>query len=363
MIDPQNSAFFFARLPHTLSGVDGMHYHFIKELQNREIPAAFITLGEDDHKFPDLPSNVIPTPPNWQRALRIRGKSRALFDEECYRQAVAKHFLPQKQNFFFAGHLHYLWQDSPPVHLSQVGVIHAQDDRSFVEHHTKWSHIISVSEQVGESARQALPSLASSIITIPNGVSTQPPVQRKNEGTLRLLFASRLEKENKRAQDIASFVKELDTANIEYHLTIAGEGSLRTFLEKEIYAHTDKTTVSFVGSLDTAQLYRAFQKADIILSFSEKEGTPIALLEAMSFGCLPIISSGNGAVSDLLNNRFPHLAFPTGQIAEAVSLVLKNTKDRANFLTLQQEMPAFVQKHFSAKTMVDRYLTSLSCPA
>jgi glycosyltransferase involved in cell wall biosynthesis len=57
--------------------------------------------------------------------------------------------------------------------------------------------------------------------------------------------------------------------------------------------------VEFVGWKDNLSNY--YQDADLLLSTSDSEGTPLSFMEAASFGC-PIISTNVGSVADLIED-------------------------------------------------------------
>lgn len=60
--------------------------------------------------------------------------------------------------------------------------------------------------------------------------------------------------------------------------------------------------VSFHGRVDRKTYIHAVSDADIFLLPSRAEGCPMALIEAMSFGLLPIVSNGIGAMRWIINN-------------------------------------------------------------
>jgi glycosyltransferase involved in cell wall biosynthesis len=85
--------------------------------------------------------------------------------------------------------------------------------------------------------------------------------------------------------------------------------------------------VSVVGWADAADLFGA---ADIILSTSENEGMPVALIEAQLAG-KPVVATDVGSVSEVILNHETGIVTNknTGSIASAVeSLILdKTTRD------------------------------------
>ena len=77
-----------------------------------------------------------------------------------------------------------------------------------------------------------------------------------------------------------------------------GDGELRQ--EYEAQSKAELLHIKFTGWVDNVDEH--YQNADLLLSVSDSEGTPITFMEAASFGC-PIISTNVGSVADLVDDR------------------------------------------------------------
>ncbi|NHJ25036.1 MAG: glycosyltransferase family 4 protein [Candidatus Lokiarchaeota archaeon] len=100
-------------------------------------------------------------------------------------------------------------------------------------------------------------------------------------GTLSSLVAL------KRIQDVINSIKILK--NYDYELLIGGDGPMRSSLEKQVRAYNLKN-VEFLGQIPTNQVPSFLSSLDIFVLSSYKEGLSISLQEAMSCGCVPIVS-------------------------------------------------------------------------
>lgn len=81
-----------------------------------------------------------------------------------------------------------------------------------------------------------------------------------------------------------------------WKLVIAGSGS-QTDVLKKLTADLDlNEQVTFTGWLDPASNQQYYKKSRIFISIPSSDGTAVSLLEAMSAGCIPV-------VSDLPSNR------------------------------------------------------------
>lgn len=144
---------------------------------------------------------------------------------------------------------------------------------------------------------------------INNGVDSDyftPNKARSNSGEIVLLFVSRLI-ERKGLQYIIPLLPEIRRrVKKSISLMVVGDGPYRPALERIVYQNDVRDIVKFVGQKKGDELLSYYQRADIFVFPSKKEGMPNVVLEAMACG-LPIVMTpcqgawelidGNGYVS------------------------------------------------------------------
>jgi glycosyltransferase involved in cell wall biosynthesis len=69
-------------------------------------------------------------------------------------------------------------------------------------------------------------------------------------------------------------------------------------------AVSKKTTVTIHGRVPRRQVLNALAQADVFLLASRREGCPMAMIEAMSYGVIPIASDGIGAMQGLITHGY-----------------------------------------------------------
>lgn len=109
---------------------------------------------------------------------------------------------------------------------------------------------------------------------------------------------------------------------------IAGDGPSRQELVKLSGQLGLDSTVSFVGHQEDVRPY--LDMADIFVLSSEKEGLPLALLEAMAHG-LPCVVSHVAGNSEVVLDGYNGLLVPPGsaeQLAAAIKCLLGNKQER-----------------------------------
>lgn len=116
---------------------------------------------------------------------------------------------------------------------------------------------------------------------------------------LKILVVARIERV-KRIDLVLSVARCLNKNHptLDYEIEVVGDGELRQLYEQQ--AKAELLQVKFSGWVDNVNEY--YEYADLLLSTSDSEGTPIAFMEAASFGC-PIISTNVGSVADLVDDR------------------------------------------------------------
>lgn len=145
-----------------------------------------------------------------------------------------------------------------------------------------------------------------------NGVDTDyfAPAKDRNDEVVRILFVSRLI-ERKGLQDfIPQFREIVDNTNCNVELSIVGDGPYRSELENMVKKYDLIDFVRFEGHKCREDILKYYQRADIFILPSRKEGMPNVVLEAMACG-LPIVMTpcegshelidGNGYVSNVLS--------------------------------------------------------------
>ncbi|MGW7531883.1 glycosyltransferase family 4 protein [Amycolatopsis sp. NPDC054798] len=136
------------------------------------------------------------------------------------------------------------------------------------------------------------------IFVVPNGVSAEfflPPRPRR-EPVLRLLFVGRLSPQ----KNLARLLHALLLVREPVVLDVAGDGEQRQELEKMVQQH-GIPGVRFHGRLHGAELLHRYERADLFVLPSDREGMSLAALEAMAAG-LPVLATDVPGNSGLLRD-------------------------------------------------------------
>ena len=185
-----------------------------------------------------------------------------------------------------------IWQaatflnDSYPV----VGVLHADEDYYYklAEKYARQVHALAcVSLRVHNTVSRRIPWFdAEYIATIPCGINLPPMnLSMERAGKLRLAYVGRVGNYQKRVGDLEKICKVLANRNIPFHLNIIGDGDDQQALHNKFKEAGLGDSVTFCGWLQQREVARHLAESDIIVLTSDFEGTPVAMMEALAWGC------------------------------------------------------------------------------
>lgn len=140
---------------------------------------------------------------------------------------------------------------------------------------------------------------------IPIGIDPRPPGQAQ-VGREKRLLSCRLHSPLYRIDRILEAFAALPPTYADWVLEVAAAGQETAALTDLAHRLGLGARVEFTGMLDAAALTRAYQRSAVFVSVPESDGTSVSLLEAMSAGCLPVLSdlpANREWVTDGVNGR------------------------------------------------------------
>jgi len=165
---------------------------------------------------------------------------------------------------------------------------------------------------------------------------------------LKILAVGRLEKQ-KNYKKIIKFV-----GNSKFELDIFGVGSM----EKELKEYVDSkglNNINFLGSLNHNYLLDVYKKYKFYILLSEFEGNPKTLIEAMSRGCIPIVSNTKH-LTEIIEDGFNGIVVSdTSEVSIERFFVSKGiNKEKLN--TISNNAYEYAINNFSLKNIITKEL-------
>jgi len=175
-----------------------------------------------------------------------------------------------------------------------IGLVQADYEleyRQAVSLGSYWNAIVAVSDTIQFTLADRMPVLASRLVTIRNAVPSIPVIpEKETTGPLRIVYTGELRYDQKRLGDLAQVALALATNGVDFELTFIGDGPYRSELEQQLLPLIEQGKVRFHGRIPNVELLDELSKYHVFILTSQFEGLSLSLLEAMSRGCVPVVS-------------------------------------------------------------------------
>lgn len=145
-----------------------------------------------------------------------------------------------------------------------------------------------------------------------------------------------------------------------------GDGPLRSEIAKQISAKRLGDVVTLCGLVDHDELISRYTRGDIdvvvlpsiVTASGEREGIPIALIEAMSAG-VPVISTTTGGIPELISDGVGILVEPESapQLVDALLFMARNPHER---IAMGQRARERIAADYALERVVSRILMHIN---
>jgi colanic acid/amylovoran biosynthesis glycosyltransferase len=194
--------------------------------------------------------------------------------------------------------------------IPTVGVLHSDDDfyRAVRDEFAcgvpnfALSQLICVSRELQQQTLDLKPK-NTEVARIAYGVEIPEQAVQRNPERLRIAYVGRLSEEQK---CISEVTKALIRATLEVpdvEAEIIGDGGDRQNVERILAAADENSRVTLVGRLSPSEVQQRLLNIDVIVLLSDYEGLPIALLEAMACGVVPVCLNMRSGIPELVRHQ------------------------------------------------------------
>jgi glycosyltransferase involved in cell wall biosynthesis len=133
-------------------------------------------------------------------------------------------------------------------------------------------------------------------------------------------FAARIAKAQKRADLLLPLIQGLEEKHIDYKLSIAGNGPFSPIIEEYVRANNIKDRVHLLGQIDRESIKDFWKEQDLFISLSEYEGSSLSMLEAMSYGVVPVETRVSGA-NEFIETGVNGFICETGNVTQMLQYI------------------------------------------
>jgi glycosyltransferase involved in cell wall biosynthesis len=247
--------------------------------------------------------------------------------------------------------------------LAALGYAHS-DDASYYDLLAYYEPIISrfvaVSAEIAARLTTLIPHRRDDIAIRPYAVEVPSSLNRtysSNEESLRLLYAGRLDENQKRVSDLIRLAEALSAKKVEFELRIAGDGPVRPALERQIQALENgiRNRVKLTGLVPYEKMPEAWTRSDICVLVSGYEGTSVAMLEGMAYGCVPVVTQVSGT-REVIEPGVNGFTVKVGELAEMADVIADLATNRGKLAYVGYQAYATILNRYSYDRYVDWFL-------
>lgn len=142
--------------------------------------------------------------------------------------------------------------------------------------------------------------------------------KRIERGTIEVLFAGEMSER----KGLPSLLDAMSDDRLEdYHLTVAGAGSIQQWLEY-LGKSAGSSRVNFIGHLPVADVHKKLMASQILILPSRAEGLPVSVMEAFS-ARVAVVCTSVGALGFYLKDHENALVLNEANSAEIASTLLE----------------------------------------
>ncbi len=208
-----------------------------------------------------------------------------------------------------------------------IQLLHGDHDYYYglaVRHEPVIDVFVAYSRVMYDTLRLRLPHRHDSIVHLPFGVPIPDAVRAATHGKLRLIYAGRMENGQKGIFDLPEIDRHLRVMDCHVEWTLVGGGPDAAALRRRWGEHAH---VRWLGPSSNAEVMKLYATQDVFVLPTRAEGFPVALLEAMGAGVVPVVSDIASGVPEVVEDGVtgfrPAVADVTG-FATAIATLHRN---------------------------------------
>jgi len=169
--------------------------------------------------------------------------------------------------------------------------------------------VICVSELLRERVFELNPVIGERTHVIHNSSVREGDVAKRRSShanKMRLVYTGRLVQYQKRILDFIDLAEALDRTGVPYEITLIGtfSGLDRTQeqFERSGASHLADGRIRLPGRMRREEIMRTLTSQDFFVLLSDFEGLPLALVEAMARGCVPVAAKSPSGIPEVVSS-------------------------------------------------------------
>jgi glycosyltransferase involved in cell wall biosynthesis len=248
-----------------------------------------------------------------------------------------------------------------PEHVVAIPILHNDVEEIYevgCGNKNAWNAVVGVSPKVASKAREQV--LRRPVVEINYGVelpNTDLWGKRPQLSTfLELIFVGRLDHLQKGIFWLPNIYQACLDRGVQTRLTIVGDGPDAPELQRRLSETGLQHRVRHLRGLTPAQVYDLLVQSHILLMPSYYEGLPIALLESLACGCVPVVSRLPGITDAAVVDGETGLLVEVENVAGFADAIARLYNDPAKWSQMSSAAYETAKRRYSVEAMGRSYL-------
>ena len=178
---------------------------------------------------------------------------------------------------------------------------------------------VCVSQFLAQQLRQRLPATNPQVI--PYGITLPTDQASYSDQPFRVVYSGRMVEPQKCIQRVVHTLILACQASSQIEANLIGEGTHRVACEQLVHQAGLADRIHFHGRVPPAQVQPLLHRSQAILLMSDFEGLPLALLEAMAAGVVPVVRAIESGIPELVHHERTGFLVGNDPAAAAATLV------------------------------------------
>ena len=260
----------------------------------------------------------------------------------------------------------YATQYLKPFNISVIGILHSNDEfykgviTKFIHGNKKnqLNTAVSVSEYINTICESQ--NTNTQLLNIPCGTpEVKNSTSRESQEVFKVIYAGRLVKEAKQILKLTKAFCDASKVNSNLEFSIYGDGDQEQSIKALIKDEKASKNVTLFKALPPSQILNKIQEHHVFTLMSDYEGMPIALMEAMACGVVPVCYVGEGGVDEIIEHGVNGFIVKNrGEDYQKKLQLLAN--DKPLWETMSKNAIATIQQKYSSKITHHKWFVLLN---
>ena len=249
----------------------------------------------------------------------------------------------------------YATQYFKPFNIPVIGVMHSNDTfyhgviTKFIHGKSKnqLSIVVSVSEYISSICESQ--NTKTQLLNIPCGTpKVENSTSQESQEALKVIYAGRLAVQQKQILKLTKAFCDASKVNSNLEFSIYGDGDQEPSIKKLIKDEKASKNVILFKALPPSQIIRKIQEHHVFTLMSDYEGMPLALMEAMACGLVPVCLQETSGINEIIEHGVNGFIVKNrGEDYQEKLQLLVN--DRSLWKTMSKNARATIQQKYSSK--------------